>query len=48
MFFVRLTPDKGIFKLLRAWMIVEDALPNVRLKTMGTFVTEWLGLSSIY
>ena len=38
--FARLTLDKGIFELLRAWKIVKDALLNARLRIMGSFVSE--------
>ena len=39
-FFARLTPNKGIFELLRAWKIIEDMLPNAKLRIMGMFESE--------
>ena len=39
-FFARLTPNKGIFELLRAWKIVEKEIPNAKLRIMGMFGSE--------
>ena len=36
-FYARLTPNKGIYELLMAWKIVEEHVPNAKLRIMGAF-----------